>query len=42
VAYTFNWIFFAVIVGLMWVRVAKDELLVAQFEVIAGDLSYEQ
>ena len=42
VAYTFNWIFFAVIVGLMWVRVAKDELQVAQLEVIAGDLSHEQ
>lgn len=37
VAYTFNWIFFAVIVGLMWVRVAKDELQVAQLASIAGD-----
>jgi len=42
VAYTFNWIFFAVIVGLMWVRVAKDELQVAQLERITGDLSHEQ
>jgi hypothetical protein len=42
VAYTFNWILFAAIVGLMWVRVAKDELQVAQLEGIAGDLSHEQ
>ena len=42
VAYTFNWIFFAVIVGLMWVRVAKDELQVAQLASITGDLSHEQ
>jgi len=41
VAYTFNWIFFAVIVGLMWVRVAKDELQVAQLSNFAGDLSHD-
>jgi len=41
VAYTFNWIFFAVIVGLMWVRVAKDELQYAQLASITGDLSHD-
>lgn len=42
VAYTFNWIFFAIIVGLMWVRVAKDELQFAQLQGITADLSHEQ
>ena len=41
VAYTFNWIFFAVIVGFMWVRVAKDELQYAQLAGITGDLSHD-
>lgn len=41
VAYTFNWIFFAVIVGFMWVRVAKDELQYAQLASITGDLSHD-
>jgi cytochrome oxidase assembly protein ShyY1 len=30
VAYTFNWIFFAVIVAMMWIRVTRDELQFAQ------------
>ncbi len=42
VAYTFNWIFFAVIVGFMWLRVAKDELQVAQLAQLAADLSHDQ
>jgi hypothetical protein len=41
VAYTFNWIFFAVIVGFMWVRVAKDELQYAELAGITGDLSHD-
>ena len=30
VAYTFNWIFFCAIVGMMWIRVVRDELQFAQ------------
>jgi len=38
VAYTFNWIFFAVIVGMMWIRVARDELEFAQIAKHDADL----
>ena len=41
VAYTFNWIFFAVIVGMMWVRVARDELEFAQISKIDADLGHD-
>jgi len=41
VAYTFNWIFFAVIVGMMWVRVTKDELQFAQIAKSNADLGHD-
>lgn len=41
VAYTFNWIFFAVIVGMMWVRVARDELEFAEIARSNADLGYD-
>lgn len=41
IAYTFNWVFFAVIVGFMWVRVAKDELQVAQLALVPAELTYD-
>ena len=41
IAYTFNWVFFAVIVGFMWVRVAKDELQVAQLALVPAELTHD-
>jgi hypothetical protein len=41
VAYTFNWIFFAVIVGMMWVRVTQDELQFAQIAKSNANLGHE-
>ena len=41
-AYTFNWIFFAVIVGFMWAHVAKDELQVDQLALITAELPHDQ
>jgi hypothetical protein len=41
VAYTFNWIFFAVIVGMMWFRVTRDELEFAQIAESNADLGYD-
>ena len=41
VAYTFNWIFFAVIVGMMWVRVARVELEFAQISKSNADLGHD-
>jgi cytochrome oxidase assembly protein ShyY1 len=38
VAYTFNWLFFAGIVAMMWVRVARDELEFAQIAKSNADL----
>ena len=41
VAYTFNWIFFAVIVGMMWFRVTRDELEFAQIAESNADLGHD-
>jgi cytochrome oxidase assembly protein ShyY1 len=41
VAYTFNWVFFAGIVALMWVRVARDELEFAQIAKSNADLGHD-
>lgn len=41
VAYTFNWIFFAVIVGMMWFRVARDELEFTQIAKSNADLGHD-
>ena len=41
IAYTFNWVFFAVIVGFMWVRVARDELQVAQLARTPAELTHD-
>jgi SURF1 family len=41
VAYTFNWIFFAVIVGMMWLRVLRDELELAQLTQSNADLGHD-
>jgi len=38
VAYTFNWVFFAGIVAMMWLRVARDELEFAQIAKNNADL----
>jgi hypothetical protein len=41
VAYTFNWLFFAGIVAMMWVRVARDELEFAQIAKSNADLGHD-
>jgi len=41
VAYTFNWVFFAGIVAMMWVRVARDELEFAQIAKSNADLVHD-
>jgi len=41
VAYTFNWIFFAVIVGMMWIRVTRDEFEFAQIVKHDADLGHD-
>jgi cytochrome oxidase assembly protein ShyY1 len=41
VAYTFNWVFFAGIVALMWVRVARDELEFAEIAKRNADLGHD-
>jgi len=41
VAYTFNWIFFAVIIGMMWIRVTRDELEFAQIAKNNADLGHD-
>ena len=41
VAYTFNWVFFAGIVAMMWVRVARDELEFAQIAKSNADLGHD-
>jgi hypothetical protein len=41
VAYTFNWIIFAVIVGMMWIRVTRDELELAQLAQSTADLGHD-
>ena len=41
VAYTFNWLFFAGIVGLMWFRVARDELEFAEIAKSNADLGHD-
>jgi hypothetical protein len=41
VAYTFNWVFFAGIVAMMWVRVARDELEFAQIAKSTADLGHD-
>ena len=41
VAYTFNWVFFAAIVALMWIRVARDELEFAQIAKSNADLGHD-
>lgn len=41
VTYTFNWVLFAVIVGLMWVRVARDEIQLMQISKDHADLTYD-
>jgi len=41
IAYTFNWIFFAVIVAMMWVRVARDELEFALIAQSNADLGHD-
>jgi len=41
VAYTFNWIFFCAIVGMMWVRVVRDELELAQLAQSNADLGHD-
>ena len=41
VAYTFNWVFFAGIVTMMWIRVARDELEFAQIAKSNADLGHD-
>jgi SURF1 family len=41
VAYTFNWLFFAGIVAMMWVRVARDELEFAEIAKNNADLGHD-
>jgi hypothetical protein len=41
VAYTFNWVFFAGIVAMMWARVARDELEFAQIAKNNADLGHD-
>jgi cytochrome oxidase assembly protein ShyY1 len=41
VAYTFNWLFFAGIVAMMWVRVARDELKFAEIAKSNADLGHD-
>jgi cytochrome oxidase assembly protein ShyY1 len=41
VAYTFNWVFFAAIVAMMWIRVARDELEFAQIAKSNADLGHD-
>jgi hypothetical protein len=41
VAYTFNWVFFAGIVAMMWVRVVRDELEFAQIAKSNADLGHD-
>jgi hypothetical protein len=41
VAYTFNWVFFAGIVAMMWLRVARDELEFAQIAKSNADLGHD-
>ena len=41
VAYTFNWVFFAGIVAMMWARVARDELEFAQIVKNNADLGHD-
>lgn len=41
VTYTFNWVLFAVIVGFMWVRVARDEIQLTQIAKDHADLTYD-
>jgi cytochrome oxidase assembly protein ShyY1 len=41
VAYTFNWIFFAVVVAMMWVRVIRDELQFALSTKDDADLGHD-
>jgi hypothetical protein len=41
VAYTFNWVFFAGIVAMMWLRVARDELEFAQIAKNNADLGHD-
>ena len=41
VAYTFNWIFFAVVVAMMWVRVIRDELQFVQSAKDDADLGHD-
>lgn len=41
VVYTFNWVFFAGIVALMWVRVARDELEFAEIARSIADLEHD-
>ena len=41
VAYTFNWLFFAGIVGMMWIRVARDELEFAEIAKGNADLGHD-
>ena len=41
VAYTFNWVFFAGIVAMMWVRVTRDELEFAEIAKSNADLRHD-
>jgi len=41
VAYTFNWVFFAGIVAMMWVRVARDEFEFAEIAKSNAELGYD-
>jgi cytochrome oxidase assembly protein ShyY1 len=41
VAYTFNWLFFAGIVAMMWVRVARDEFEFAEIAKRNADLGHD-
>ncbi|MEY3606155.1 MAG: hypothetical protein RL289_335 [Actinomycetota bacterium] len=41
VAYTFNWVFFAGIVAMMWARVARDELEFAEIAKSNADLGHD-
>lgn len=41
VAYTFNWLFFAGIVAMMWVRVARDEFEFAEIAKSNADLGHD-
>ena len=41
VAYTFNWVFFAGIVAMMWFRVARDELEFAEIAKSNADLGHD-